>query len=281
MESTCFALSGPASGIAIDSGGLVIIVGATQSNELPLVNPVQRDNSGFLDAYLMKLATLSLDSVVDAAGYGTGAVAPGAIVALFGSGLAYAEEAASGMPLPLTLLDTSVTVNGVPAPLYFVSPSQINAQLPFETQPGSAVVDVVSGGAGVSRRVQVFEHGGGILAVNARGTGAGVVVHGSDFSLVTAANPADPGEVISVFATGLGLLNPSIATGVPVTDPPPQTTVTPDVRIAGRLANVRWSGAAPGYVGLYQVNVEVPSETPGGDQPIQIYSGNTVTIAIR
>jgi uncharacterized protein (TIGR03437 family) len=281
MESTCFALSGPAAGIAIDSGGLVIIVGATQSNELPLVNPVQRDNSGFLDAYLMKLATLSLDSVVDAAGYGTGAVAPGAIVALFGSGLAYAEEAASGMPLPLTLLDTSVTVNGVPAPLYFVSPSQINAQLPFETQPGSAVVDVVSGDARVSRTVQVFEHGGGILAVNARGTGAGVVVHGSDFSLVTAANPADPGEVISVFATGLGLLNPSIATGVPVTDPPPQTTATPDVRIAGRLANVQWSGAAPGYVGLYQVNVEVPSETPGGDQPIQIFSGNTVAIAIR
>src|SRR5206468_248849 len=100
-------------------------------------------------------------------------------------------------------------------------------------------------------------------------------------------NPARAGSVIQIFATGLGATNPPSITGqAGATSPPLNLTVnSPVVKIDGVSAEVSFSGLAPGFVGLYQVNVRVPSAIPTGSKPVQIQmrtqTSNTATVAIR
>lgn len=214
-------------------------------------------------------------SVLNAASFQAGAVAPGTIVSIFGSGLARGEMQAASVPLPTTLLDTSVSFNGVAAPLFYVSGMQVNAQVPFETAAGTAVVRVSRGSAvSMTQPVSIAAASPGIFTVNAQGTGAGIVTHADDFRLVSDSAPARTGEFVAIFCTGLGRL-----------DAENRTAVLPQVSIANLPAAVSYAGAAPGFVGLYQVNVQVPAGAPAGAQPLTIVLGgsasNTVTMAIR
>ncbi|MEE8177819.1 MAG: hypothetical protein V3T65_07475 [Acidobacteriota bacterium] len=92
-------------------------------------------------------------------------------------------------------------------------------------------------------------------------------------------------EFLSIFATGLGPLNASVTSGDVPPTPPPLTVSTPLVTIGGIPATVSFSGLAPGFVGLYQVNVQVPAATPSGTQnlerTIDDIPSNTVTIAVQ
>jgi virginiamycin B lyase len=229
-----------------------------------------------------------LNSVVSAASFqateANPGIAPGAIVSIFGANLAASAQSASGVPLPTTLLDASVTLGGVAAPLFFVSPRQINAQAPFDTPAGAAWVHVRRGVATVSQAVTIASAAPGIFTVNQQGSGPGIIAHADDFRLVSDAAPVRPGELVSIFCTGLGPLRQNPPAGSAPAGPE-ETLSRPQVTIADLPATVVYSGAAPGFVGLYQVNVQVPPSVSAGAHPLQIIMNgvpsNTVTIAIR
>jgi uncharacterized protein (TIGR03437 family) len=98
-----------------------------------------------------------------------------------------------------------------------------------------------------------------------------VAQHSSDFSPVTKANPARPGEIVILYANGLGLVQPAVSPGAPAPTMPLATTVlNPEVTIGGTQAEVLFSGLAPGFVNLYQLNVRVPESAQPGDQDVII-----------
>lgn len=232
-----------------------------------------------------------VNSVVNAAsfqapGESNSGIAPGGIVSIFGTNLAGASQSASSVPLPATLLDTSVTFGDVGAPLFFVSPGQINAQVPFEAATGSMWVHARRGNAvALSQQVNIGASSPGIFTTSQQGAGPGVIAHADDFRPVNESAPARPGEFVSIFCTGLGQLQQAVPTGGVPPSPPPETLARPQVTIANLPATVTYSGAAPGFVGLYQVNVQVPTGAAGGIQPVQIVmngvASNSVTIALR
>jgi len=132
----------------------------------------------------------------------------------------------------------------------------------------------------------------GLFTLNATGTGQGAVLISGTAQFaaplsVPGSRPALRGEFISIYGTGLGAVSNQPATGAAAqANPPSVTTSTPTVTIGGILAPVSFSGLAPGAVGLYQVNVQVPTGTPAGNAvPVTLSIGgvtsNTVTIAVQ
>ena len=235
--------------------------------------------------------------LVEAAGY-SARVTAGSIVSLFGTNLASTTSGTSTVPLPTSLAGTSVLVNGQAAPLFFVSPTQINFQLPWETaSQAQASVAVSAGGVTSSAQsISLVASAPGLFATNSAGTGQGAIqianttLFAAPVGLIPGvqARPANRGEDISIFCTGLGSVANQPLSGVPAPIAPPLSTTTamPTVTVGGVQANVTFSGLAPGFVGLYQVNARVPDNAPSGDSvPVVITvsgtASNTVTVAIQ
>ena len=215
-------------------------------------------------------------------------VSPGSIASLFGMNLAVGMETAAGLPLPTMLAGTQVLVNEVLAPLFFVSPLQINFQMPFDATGSTVPIVVISDGVrGPEVMVTVAPAAPGIFTAVPGGSGPGAILN-EDSSPNSAENPAAVGSVVQIFTTGLGATDPPLATGQTGASSPPlnRTVMVPVVMIGGAPAEVLFSGMAPGFVGLYQVNARVPAATPAGDDvPLEIEIGggssNTVTLAVR
>ncbi|MGH7753612.1 MAG: IPT/TIG domain-containing protein, partial [Gemmatimonadales bacterium] len=232
------------------------------------------------------------NGVVNAASFSRAAVvSPGSIVALFGANLSAGADVASILPLPRMLAGTQVLVNNVPAPLFFVSPDQINFQVPPGAAPPSVSVNVVSGGVrGPAATIHIAPQEPGIFTIPAGGSGPAAVVN-QDATINSVENPAPPGSVIAIYATGLGATNPPVAAGEPgALEPPFNVTVLSPRVIIGEIgeapAELFFSGMAPGFAGLYQVNARVPFTTqPGNAVRLRIEIGgrtsNVVTIAVR
>jgi uncharacterized protein (TIGR03437 family) len=215
------------------------------------------------------------------------ALSPGALFSLFGTNLARQTVLASSLPLPQQMGGATVKVNGIEAPLHFVSPFQINAQVPFEVSPGTAEITVALDGAeGSSLSVPVNPAGPGMFTRSLDGQGPGIFLHGSNFTLVTESSPARPGEVILIYGTGFGSVVPSVPSGAAAPgDPLANVTGTVTVQIGGRDAPVSFAGLAPGFVGLYQLNVRIPPETsPASNVPVVVsiagVPSNSVTIPV-
>ena len=127
----------------------------------------------------------------------------------------------------------------------------------------------------------------GIFTLNQQGTGAGAVLHAVDFQPVSESAPGRPGEFLLIFCTGLGPVQPEVQSGDVASNIPPlaETLSTPLVDIASIPAQVTFSGLTPGFVGLYQVNVQVPVGFLSGTQSVEIIingvPSNTVTIAVE
>jgi len=197
----------------------------------------------------------------------TSPVAPGEFLILNGTNLASAPAIASSLPLPATLGTTSVTFNGVAAPLYYVSPTQIYLIVPFES-PQSGVVQIVASNNGVtSNPVTVYasDTAPGMFTAAADGIGPGAITH-LDGSLVTAANPAQVGESVVLYASGLGPVTPSIADGAAGPANPLSYTVSPvHVFVAGvESTTVEFEGLTPNLSGLYQMDFVIPAGVPPG-----------------
>jgi uncharacterized protein (TIGR03437 family) len=187
--------------------------------------------------------------------------------------------------------DVSVSFNGVKVPLYFVSPMQINAQVPWEISPGANVTVVVNRASAVSApaNVQVVSAAPGFfmiapttqaIAINLDSTIA--AAPGAIAGLNTHA--ARPGDIIIVYATGLGAVSPSVATGSNSADQIRNTVNMPAISIGGISASVLFSGLTPQFPGVNQLNVMVPSGVAAGDSvPMQIQLGGITqqaTIAV-
>ncbi len=216
------------------------------------------------------------------------AVAAGSIISIFGQNLATSTAFALSLPLPLELGGTRVTIGGRPAPLFFVSAGQINAQVPWATTVGNSPV-AVTNAAGVSAavNVQVAEFGPGLFSVGANGRGPGAILN-----FVAEGNTPPnsfaagirPGGILLLFGTGFGAVTSAPADGAASGG---QATVTrPVVSIGDRPATVEFSGLAPDFVGLYQINARVPADLPEGCfLPVRVSFGsvasNTVTVAVH
>jgi uncharacterized protein (TIGR03437 family) len=249
---------------------------------------------------------ISPNGVVNGATFAPGPVAPGSIASIFGSNLAGSLATASTIPLSTALADVTVTINGQPAPLYFVSPgqsgqagsAQINIQIPYNVLPagttsGSANITVNRTSNGVSQpaTVQIVPVSPGILQTN----GQAIAINNADGTIAAApgsiqgltTHPATAGDILILYATGLGAVTPTIANGANSIDQLRHTNVTPAVMIGGVQAQVLFSGLTPQFTGVNQVNIVVPSGvTPGSNVPIQILANsiltsNQVTIAIQ
>ncbi|SPE32839.1 putative Tripeptidyl-peptidase I [Candidatus Sulfopaludibacter sp. SbA3] len=196
--------------------------------------------------------------------------APGMLMSVYGQALASRTETASSLPLPLTLSGVTAAVNGVPAPLYFVSPDQINVQIPYESGIGTAMLEVNNNGQIFTTAFRVDLAGPGIFTDAANNT--------VPFST------GSRGQVLTLFITGDGQVSPPIATG---TTPPPDTPLTelprPDqpvtLTVGGINAFVFFVGIPSGLVGVTQLNFQVPQSAPLGAQPVVVTVGGRATPA--
>lgn len=228
--------------------------------------------------------------VVNAASFAPGgAVAPGGIVSAFGRNLALGPNSAARVPLDTSLGGVTVNIGGVDAPLFFSSDGQVNAQLPFDL-PANTRVQAVARARNIlalPEMITISAVQPGCFTTNQQGTGQGAILNTRGV-LVDRNAPAAAGEVVQVFCTGLGITNPAVASGgaAPGSEPLARTVTAVEARIGGRAATVSFSGLAPGFVGLYQVNVQSPTGiTAANDVPLVLIQNgvpsNTVTLAIR
>jgi len=214
----------------------------------------------------------AIDGIVNAASYQP-SIAPGSLISIFGSHLAGSVAQAGGAPLPATLANTSVSINGVAAPLWYVGPGQINAQVPFETPIGTASL-VVQSGALESAAVSFSVAATGPGVLNDSATGHAVAQNQAGYSLNSAASPASPGQYIIVYMTGQGLLDNPIATGAAApADPLSRPLASVEATIGGQPAYIAFAGMTPGSVGLFQLNLQVPNVS-AGEQPLTVTVGN-------
>jgi uncharacterized protein (TIGR03437 family) len=247
------------------------------------------------DAYILPQPAINAGGVVNAASY-QAPVAPGSYVSIFGSNMVETDllsnasgDGASWLPLPMVIDGVNVSFDvpsagiSVPGNLIFVSPGQINVQVPWEIEGQSSAlvkvtVDEMYGyplfGNVVSVPLATYAPaffvgiGTGTIAAQDAITGANIL----------ASNPARPGEILALYANGLGpVTNPpasgSPASASPLSETPAATPVV--VTIAGQQAYVGFSGLAPGYPGLYQINATVPAGLTGNQQVTVSIGGQT------
>jgi uncharacterized protein (TIGR03437 family) len=213
-------------------------------------------------------------------------ISPGEFISLYGTGLAKSAQTAAP-PYPATLNGVTVLVNNKQAPLYFVSPGQINALVPYATQGPTATIVVQSGAASSNTvTVPVAATAPGVFSQDTSGGGPGAILH-ADFSLVNAANPATAGETVLIFLTGMGAVDPAVTDGTAGGGSTlSRATSQVVVLVGGQPGTVAYNGLAPGFPGLYQINVTLPGFLPAtGSLPLAIQTANAfhdqVDIAIR
>jgi uncharacterized protein (TIGR03437 family) len=210
------------------------------------------------------VGTPSIAGVANGASF-TQAVSPGAILSVFGSQLAPSAASASSVPLPISMAGVAATVNGVAAPLYYVSAGQLNIQIPYETSAGSATLSVNNNGQVTSK----------IFNVSAAAPG---VFFNSQNGLIVPTGSATRGQIITLFITGAGSVTPAIATGAAPASgtaianlPRPSQAVT--VMVGGVAAASEFVGIPVGLVGVTQINFQVPTSIGIGTQPVVVIAG--------
>lgn len=235
--------------------------------------------------------TISSAGVVNAAStVPAQGVAPGSYVSIYGSNISLATDVASAANLPLSLDGVSVSFDipsagiSVPGYLYYVSPGQVNIQVPWELE----------GQSSAQVKVSIGSNSGNVVTVPLAAYSPGIFLYGQsqaaaldeNGNLIGASNPAQRGHVISIYANGLGPVANQPASGMPAPSSPLATTQSqPTVTIGGVATQVQFSGLAPQFTGLYQVNVTVPAGAATGSQPVVLSIGgvnsNTANIALQ
>ena len=224
--------------------------------------------------------------VVNAASFGSGSprVAAGSLIAIFGRQLTEETAFAHRTPLPLSLGGVTVTLGNFQAPLLFASPTQINAQVPVELagRTSAQLVVQINAVSSPPETVLLAPAAPGIFTLDQSGSGAGAILHASDSSLVTPERPARPGELLEIFATGLGSTSPAVESGLPASaNPLSNTRTTPSITIGEISVPVTLSFLVPAFVGLYQVNIEVPVGVPAGEHDLVLTSNGVASNPVR
>ena len=238
-------------------------------------------------------------AVTNGASLQSGAVSPGEIITIFGNSIGPVSPAtgtsftptASGT-VPITLAGVSITFNNVPAPLIFVSQAQINAIVPYEVAGQTSVPVVVTNNAAASTMftVPVVATAPAIFSLGENGSGQGAILN-QDASVNGTSNPAAPGSIISIYATGEGVLTPPGTTGCITggTLPLPKPVGNVSLTVGGQpVSTIEYAGEAPDFVcGLIQINATLPSNLTAGPQPVVLTigsatnTGQNVTVAVK
>jgi uncharacterized protein (TIGR03437 family) len=186
------------------------------------------------------------------------------VLTVYGLRLAPSVQAASSLPLPEAIAGVSATVNGVASPLLYVSPEQLNLQIPYETAVGAAQIMLTSGDQTASQAIDVAAAAPGIFTDSS----------GAVLPLGSVAR----GQLVTLFVTGAGAVSPNIATGAAPSAsastaglPKPLQSTT--VSVGGVPADVQFIGIAPGLVGVVQIDCRVPDAVPLGPQPVVVAIG--------
>jgi uncharacterized protein (TIGR03437 family) len=274
--------------IALDSQANIYLAGIAGSTDFPVTTDALQPTygGGTSDAFYAilgcpaALPSIAAGGIGNAASYSTTALSPGGIFAIFGSYFSCVPTGASSVPLPTAINGVSVQVNGTDIPLFYANDDQINAQLPYGTAVGSATITVTgAGGTSAASSLPVEAAGPGIFEI-----GTQAIAVNADGTLNTTTNGAASGSYISVYFTGTGPVSNAPATGAAApTSPLAQATLPYSATIDGDAATVTFLGLAPGFVGLGQANITIPS-LAAGNYPLVITIGgvasNSATITV-
>ena len=241
--------------------------------------------------------SINSGGVVNAASFTAGqGLAPGTIASVFGVDLALRPEAAIGEPLPVSLGGSNLFFDGsLPIPRFFASQTQSNIQIPWELAGRQEALLTARIGSRESEpaAVAIAEFSPGLFSLDQSGAGQGAVLISGTAALAAPAGfragsrPVKRGEFVEIFATGLGSVTSQPPSGSAALSNPISESITlPAITIGGIRTEPLFAGLAPGFVGLYQVNAEVPHATPVGDSvPLALSfeeaDSNTVTIAVE
>jgi uncharacterized protein (TIGR03437 family) len=220
----------------------------------------------------------SAASIVNAATQTADNLAPNTIATIYGTNLSWTTRGAavgdlnSGM-LPTSLEGVTVYVNGLMSNLFFVSPGQINFLIPYELLTSSIKVYVVRQGvAGPPATIPLAITAPGFFEWN----GNYAVAEHADGTVISSSAPAQPGEIVVLFAAGMGRTKPDITSGHSVSSP---TSIFYASQLQILLngdpcpsSSIRYAGLTPGFAGLYQVNLKLP-DVLAPDPTIQIVIG--------
>lgn len=203
----------------------------------------------------------------------TAGVSPGELITLVGTNIGPSSlQVAQSLPFPTSLGGVQVVINDIPAPIYYVSSGQVAAIVPYEIASSSVAQIQVIYNQTPSNLVTEYinQTTPGVFTEPAGGVGDAAALH-PDFSLVSSSSPAQIGETVAVFVTGLGSVLGNVADGaagpsLPLANTSNQITATVD----SVAATVTFAGLAPGLAGLYQVNVTIPSGVSSGDVYLEL-----------
>jgi uncharacterized protein (TIGR03437 family) len=271
--ATSAGLFGP-SGIGLGPSGNVYIADSG-NNAVRLLQPIGSD--------------VSIKSVANGASNLTGSLAPGEVVVLYGSGLGpdkLVEYSGTGTR-PTSLAGTTVYFNGMPAPVFYTSSTQVGAIVPYGVSGSSVQATVVyNNGSSTAVAAPLASTAPGLFTLDSTGSGQALAVNATDNSLNTTAKPANSGDYVVLYATGLGQTNPPGSDGVLAAVPLPLPVASVTATIGGKEATVSYAGGAQGIVsGVMQVNLRIPSGLTAGAAEVILTSGGVksqsgVTVAV-
>jgi uncharacterized protein (TIGR03437 family) len=240
---------------------------------------VELTTSGLLAlpvAFDAAVAPPQITQIVNAADL-TKPVAPGGLVSLFGTNLSPTNMATNQLPLPTALADSCMSVNGTLLPLLFASPTQINAQLPFNATGNSSLVLYTPGGISDTFNFTIQPTAPSVFRT---ANGTATIIRDVDGQYITNNTPIHLNEYLTIYLTGMGITSPSVAPGAAApANPLAVASVQPTITIGGSSIFVLWAGLAPKQVGVYQINALVPFHgIPTGDNiPFKITQGSAST----
>jgi len=217
--------------------------------------------------------------VFNAASYAVGfPISQGELITLYGTGFPTQTTVADKLPLTSTLAGVQVLVNGTAAPMLAVTSDHVSAIVPYGITGATATVAVTNGGKQSNVvTMPVAATAPGVFSLTSDGLGPGAILH-TDYSVVTTCSPARRGEIVQIFLTGLGAVNPPVAVGVAAPSNPLSVVTGPvAVFINGAQAIITYQGLAPTLAALYQVNVVVPLTAAGGSLPLAIQTADGFT----
>jgi uncharacterized protein (TIGR03437 family) len=283
MTTTNVAVSVSPIGLAPGAYAGTITITPSDPGVVPLTVPV---------TLTVTLAAPVLTAAANAASYAPGPIAPGEIVTIFGSGMGPSElvtlRLTDAGTVDTNLGGTEVFFDGYAAPVIYSSATAVSVIVPYEIagSPTTSMMIQYQGTRSNRMTVPVLGSLPGIFTIDASGYGQGAILN-QDTSVNSSQNGADPGSIVSIFATGAGQTDPPSADGALATTAAP-THLPVKVQIAGETADVLYAGAAPGEPsGVIQVNARIPADLPRGtNASVVITAGSVssqagVTVAIK
>ncbi len=211
-----------------------------------------------------------------------GSLSPGIIAQVFGTGLAASSSATGILPLPTTFNNTFAQVGQFQAPLYFLSSGQLNVQLPSEITTSQQVPIVLSVNNALTLPVtlDLVPNAPGVMSMFDGPTppsvqdGAHIIAQHLNGTAVNSSSPGKPGEYLVMYLAGLGATDPSVPSGMPASSNPlSKVTVQPTVMVDSLSSNVAFAGLTPGFVGLYQIDFQVPMGVTPGEVVVTVSQG--------